>query len=277
MNEHVFSTFHAESMDDWENVPQGKWLTDMWHVMMRTLRLSWGMPIWIVLSAVYPLIWLVLFGSLFEQMSLPSEIGVTTYLEFFVPGMIVATTIFSSLWAGFGIILDLGSGMLKRILSSPVSHSATAIGYVLASQSGVVVQIALIIAVAWWMGARLHLTWLSGMAAFAVVMLLSIGLSAFSHMLAVLLRRQEPLITIANFLSLPLLFLASILMPATLAPEWVRSLMWANPVHHTVEIIRVLVLPGYQLTSSPWVHLALLGVFVTSMLVLLFVVFRRVE
>jgi len=277
MNEHVFSTLHARSMDDLENVPQGKWLTDMWHIMMRTLRLSWGMPIWIVLSAVYPLIWLVLFGALFEQMPLPSEIGVATYMEFFVPGMIVATTIFSSLWAGFGIILDVESGMLKRILSSPVPHSATAIGYVLASQSGVVVQIVLIMAVALWMGVRFHLTWLVGLAAFGIVMLLSIGLSSFSYMLAVLLRRQEPLITIANFLSLPLLFLASILMPATLAPKWVRSLMWINPVHHTVEIVRGLVVPGYQLSSSPWVHLVLLGAFVTSMILLLLIVFRRVE
>ncbi len=258
-------------------VPRGHWLADMWHVTARTLRLSWGMPIWILLSAIYPLIWLVLFGGLFGGVPLPPEVGTSSYLEYFVPGMVAATTIFSSLWAGFGIVLDLESGMLKRMLASPVAHSATAIGYVLASQSGVAVQIGLMIAVALWgMDVSFQASAVDLVAALAAIGLLSVGLSALSHAAAVLVRRQEPLITLANFLSLPLLFLSSVLMPVSLVPDWVRGLMRVNPVHHAVELVRFSVISDYPLALSPWLHAAALLSFSILMLVGLLAAFRRV-
>lgn len=50
-------------------------------------------------------------------------------------------------------------------------------------------------------------------------------------------------------MSLPLVFVSSALVPPDLMPDWLRTLAQLNPVTHTVEAVRSLVLTGWPVAE----------------------------
>src|SRR5437763_919494 len=69
-------------------------------------------------------------------------------------------------------------------------------------------------------------------------------LGGFSQGVALLVRRESTVIALANFLSLPLLFLSSTLLAQAQMPHWMRVLSNFNPVNWGVRAARAVVLPG---------------------------------
>ena len=65
-------------------------------------------------------------------------------------------------------------------------------------------------------------------------MLISVIIASLSNALALLLRQQEALIGISQFIVLPLQFLSSAIMDTALAPEWVQTIARYNPVDWAV-------------------------------------------
>ncbi len=219
-------------------------------VFVNNLRATWTMPVWVVLALVYPLMWLLLFGQLFRGVAVaPSTAAAARdfdYLTYFTPGMVAATTVFGALWAGFGIALDRDSGVLGRILASPMRRGAVVAAYVLPSLSSVLAQALVILGLAAALGARISWSARSLAAMLGVVLVLGFCLSAFSHLMALLSRRQETLVSTINFLSLPALFVSSALYPLGEGPRWMALLAELNPVHHGSELIRSIALPGFE-------------------------------
>ena len=68
--------------------------------------------------------------------------------------------------------------------------------------------------------------------------LLTVVFAAISNAVALLVRQQEALIGISQFISLPLSFLASSVMDVRLAPAWVRHVANYNPVDWATVISR---------------------------------------
>jgi ABC-2 type transport system permease protein len=52
-------------------------------------------------------------------------------------------------------------------------------------------------------------------------------------------------VAVVNFLSLPLLFVSSVLFPLSGAPRWLSFLAAINPVHHGGELMKNVTLAGY--------------------------------
>lgn len=220
-------------------------LYDITNLSFRNLKSMWCMPIWVIVSLIYPILWLILFGSLFSNNPLSVGNQSIKYLDYFAPGMVAATTVFGALWAGTGILYDKERGILNRIYATPLSKISIVWGYVLPSLSGVIVQSCIILFVAYLLGVRYQGNLLSILAAVGVVCLLGFSLSSISHALALFLGRQETLISAINFISLPLLFLSGVLLPLEIAPGWVQKISLMNPVHYGSEILRTLLCMNY--------------------------------
>ena len=84
-------------------------------------RMPWGLGV----TVIQPLIWVVLFGNVFRSVTQVPGFGGGSYLTFLVPGILMMTMLYSGAWAGTGFIDDIRSGVMDRLLSSPVSRSAT--------------------------------------------------------------------------------------------------------------------------------------------------------
>jgi ABC-2 type transport system permease protein len=94
--------------------------------------------------------------------------------------------------------------------------------------------------------------------------LISVIIASLSNALALLLRQQEALIGISQFIVLPLQFVSSALIAISLAPGWVQDVARFNPVDWAVVAARE------ALSASPdwgevWTRLGLLAALATVM------------
>ena len=219
-------------------------LSDTWALAIRDLKRVWRQPWFIAVVLVQPLIWLFLFGELFHKVvDIPGFHG-GDYKQYLVPGVLVMTAFFSSGWNGMATIDELESGVTDRLLVTPTQRWPIIAGRVTQNavqvlvQSSVIVLLALVTGVSFDGGAE-------GVAALVLAaVLLGTGFSALSNALALVARREESLIGAVTFLQLPLTFLSTAFMQASLMPSWMQSVADFNPVDWAIQAGRGAVQAG---------------------------------
>jgi ABC-2 type transport system permease protein len=193
-------------------------------------------PAFAAITLVQPVIWLLLFGQLFRSVVHIPGFGSASgsYLEFITPGVIVMTALFSSAWAGTVYIEDMDRGVMDRLLASPVRRGAMIVGTIAYQALTTVVQTLVVFGIAYASGARFP----GGLAGIGVTLLaaclVSVVIASFSNAIALLVRQQEALIGISQFIVLPLQFLSSAVMDTRVSPAWVRHVARYNPVDWAV-------------------------------------------
>ena len=65
------------------------------------LRQLWRQPWWIAVSLVQPVIWLLLFGALFQSVADLPGFGSDDYIVYLAPGIVIMTAFFSAGWTGW--------------------------------------------------------------------------------------------------------------------------------------------------------------------------------
>jgi ABC-2 type transport system permease protein len=205
-------------------------LAHSWFFARRELRNLARQPWWIAVSLAQPIIYLLLFAALFRKVVEIPGFGADSYLDFFTPGVVVMTALFSGGWGGMGIINDLDRGVMDRFLVSPARRGALIAGR-LAQQTIVSLIQSLIIVV---LGLILGASYPGGVVGvavlFVVAVLLGAGFGALSIALGLLLRREESVIAAVQFVLLPLTFLSSVFIAQNLAPGWIQTIARFNPV-----------------------------------------------
>ena len=233
------------------------------YLAVRSLRALWRQPAFAVATLVQPIIWLLLFGQLFRRIVDIPGFGAPrgSYLEFLTPGVIVMTALFSSCWAGTVYIEDMKRGVMDRFLASPVRRGALMAGTLAYQAATTVVQTVVVLLVAVLAGARFAGGLGGVLVTLAAACLVSVVMASLSNALALLLRSQEALIVISQFVVLPLQFLSSALMDPRLSPAWVQDVARVNPVDWAVVASRGALSPAGA--GTDWhdvgMHLGLLA------------------
>lgn len=132
-----------------------RFFADLWHTLARHVRADLCTPYFAVFGLAQPLFWLLLFGQLFKRMAELPGFPAENYLQFFAPGVIVMNVLFGSAYAGMDMIEDITSGVLDKMLVTPVSRPALILGSLLASFLGLAGQVLVIFGIAGLMGLRL--------------------------------------------------------------------------------------------------------------------------
>jgi len=220
-------------------------VADTWFLVLRDLRVRIRMPMFIAMSLFQPVLWLVLFTQIFKSLGNMPGLGGSSYLQFFAPGVVVMTVLFGSAFAGFGMLMDIDMGILSKMLATPVTRVSIITGRITATVMVLIIQALIVFIIAVIMGVHLA-TGVPGMLfALFLAALLGLGFAAFSNGLALLLRRQETVMVITNFYTMPLMFLSSMMMPGAVLPGWLNTARHFNPVDYAIVGVRDLVLTGY--------------------------------
>jgi ABC-2 type transport system permease protein len=220
--------------------PRSSLLRHAAYLTARSTKALWRQPAFAAATLVQPIIWLLLFGALFKPVAhIPGFAAAHgSYLEFITPGIVIMTALFSSGWAGTVYIEDMNRGVMDRLLASPVSRGAMMIGTLAYQALTTVLQTLVVVGIALAAGARFP----GGVTGVAVTLLaaalISVIVASLSNALALLLRQQEALIGISQFIVLPLQFLSSAIMDTRLSPDWVRTVARYNPVDWAVVAAR---------------------------------------
>jgi ABC-2 type transport system permease protein len=236
-------------------------LTHSAYLSMRSVRALIRQPIFLVITLIQPMIWLLLFGKLFESVvQIPGFGGGSdvSFMEYLTPGVIAMTALFSAMWAGTVYIDDMQRGVMDRLLASPVRRGAMMNGTLVYQSITSIVQTVIVLVVAWLAGARFA----GGVTGIVVTLvaacLLTVICAALSNAIALMARQQEALIGISQFLSLPMTFLSSAIMDPALAPHWIQVCARYNPLDWAVVASRETLL-GTPDWSMVWPRLAALA------------------
>jgi ABC-2 type transport system permease protein len=231
-------------------------IADTWFIVLRDLRVRIRMPAFIIMNLFQPVLWLVLFTQIFKSLGNMPGIG-SSYLQFFTPGVAIMTVLFGAMFSGMGMLMDIDSGVLAKMLATPVTRVSIITGRVIASVVVLVIQVLIVLIISAIMGVHFA-TGIPGLLfVFLLVALLGVGFAAIANGLALLLRRHELVITISNLITMPLMFLSSMMMPSALLPGWLNTARHFNPVDYAIVGVRDLVLQGY-VWSDLWRSLAVL-------------------
>jgi ABC-2 type transport system permease protein len=214
-------------------------------VTVRLLRTLSRQPIYLAFTLIQPMIWLLLFGQLFNRLADLPGFGANSYLEYLAPGIVVMTAMFSAAWAGTSFIEDMDRGVMDRNLTSPLSRGALITGSLAYQAVTMLIQSMIVIGIALLTGARFDGGPLGVLVLFACAILLGLAFAALSNAVALLVRQQEALIGVSQFLTMPLTFLSSVLMAPSLMPNWVADVARFNPVDWAAVAARE------ALTSTP--------------------------
>ena len=232
-------------------------LRHTWFMIARQARNLMREPIWIVLLLVQPMVWLVLYGQLFKNVTRLGGFGTGSYVTFLAPAIVVMNAFFGATWSGMGMINDLDHKVVERFLATPASRFAVVLSQIVRSALTAAIQALVILVVALALGVRVH----TGVAGWAVIVLTAIlvnsAFAGISQAIALLARREATMIAVANFIGLPLLFLSTTMIARAQMPGWMQTAARFNPVDWGVRAAREVVLPDTAWGSVGWYLLLL--------------------
>lgn len=195
-------------------------------------------PMLITASLIQPIIWLVLFSQTFQRLADTPQfqaLGYSSYLTFLVPGMVMLSVLFTALQSGMATVTDIDTGMLDKLLTSPIRRTSILLGRVIADAITMLLQGTIILAIAVLMGARPQAGWLGAIALLGYAVLLGVVWAALSNLIALRTRNSELTMVVGQFLTLSALFLTPAFFPKPLLPGWLRTVATANPAAYVIE------------------------------------------
>lgn len=247
-------------------------ISDTSVLLNKYLTMTWRMPVWTLFGLIQPILWLVIFGQLFRNLSRVPGFPEGDYIEFLTPGVIVMTVLFGSSWSGVSLLRDLSYGVMEKLMVAPVSRASIVVSRLLHTGLTVVIQVFLLVGVAAMLGAGfpkgVGLFWI-----WTAILLLAVGFSAVSNAAAMILKKEEPLVVMGNMLTLPLLFFSPALVPIDFMPWWMQSASRLNPVTFGVEAVRACYRADFG--TGFWVDMGVLGLFSLTTVAVAVSIFNR--
>jgi ABC-2 type transport system permease protein len=187
----------------------------------------------VISSLVMPAAWLIFVG-----LALPTKFT-DNYLQFITPGILVMTTLFSSLQGGSLMIFDKILGFLNKFLAMPSPRESMLYGKILFISVRGLLQATVILLIATLLGVRV-LNPINIVLIYFTLLLFSVFFSALSTMIGLQLSDHDSYAAVNSMISMPLFFTSTALMPYDVMPAWLMALAKLNPVSYAIDSIRLL-------------------------------------
>src|SRR6202167_5153614 len=197
---------------------------------------------WVGVPASPLVFWLVIgsgFGTSFRSGGGPSQ---QHYLDYFYPGALIMTVLFTSIFTMMSVINDRKEGFLLSVLVAPVPRSAIVLGKVLGGTTLSAIQGMIFLIFAPFAGIHLNLPQV--LLVGVVVFLVSFALTALGFAIAWRMDSTQAFHGIINLFLIPLWLLSGAMFPISRASGWIRVVMYMNPLTYGVEALRAMLYPA---------------------------------
>jgi ABC-2 type transport system permease protein len=243
--------------------PRGlsKLARETFYLYLRQMRRLARRRTMIAFSLVQPMIWLVLFGQMFSHVTqFPGaavQFGSVSYLQFFLPSVILQSIMFGSGQSGVGMIQDIDSGFLDKLLTTPINRFSILLGRIFGDLTRLLIQAIIIILIGWGMGwvQEPRVVFYYGIpgivGALCIGLLAAVTLAGLNIFIALTTKNTESTFTISNFLTFPLIFVSGSQLPLSLMPKWMQIIAHFNPLNYAVDGMRVLLNGPAAVVSEP--------------------------
>jgi ABC-2 type transport system permease protein len=217
---------------------------------------------------VRPLLWLAVFGAGFQNVFgisiIPPYKTYITYQTYMAPGLLGIVLLFGGMLSSLAMVYDREMGMMRLLLTAPLSRPALLLCKLLSGTLLGVLQCYAFLIVCIFFDVRFE--WWHWFAVAPALFASGLMLGALGLLLSVYSRQMENFAGAMNFVIFPLFFISSALYPLwklrESGAEWVYLLAVSNPFTYAVELIRHALYGEFELISAAVVTGATLVFFV---------------
>jgi ABC-2 type transport system permease protein len=181
----------------------------------------------------------VLFVLMFTYMFGGAIAGSTgEYLEFLLPGIMVMSVLFTTVYSGVSLNTDVTKGVVDRFRSLPIARPAPLVGAVLGDSVRYALGAAVVIAVGLAVGFRPEAGVGGVVAAVTLLVVFAFGLAWVFTTIGLLMRTPNAVMN-AGFMGIfPLTFLSNVFVDPETLPSWLEAFVDVNPISHLVTASR---------------------------------------
>jgi ABC-2 type transport system permease protein len=209
----------------------------------------------------FPIMFTLMFTYLFGG-ALAGSTG--EYLQFLLPGILVQTVVFITIYTGFGLNTDITKGVFDRFRSLPIWRPAALVGALLGDAARYTMASTMVIVLGLILGFRPDGGVAGVLLSVVLLLVFSFSLSWIWTALGLVLRTPNSVMGVSMMVLFPLTFASNIFVDPQTMPSWLQAIVGANPITHLVTAVRGLMHGTVTAGQIGWVLLisgALIAVF----------------
>jgi ABC-2 type transport system permease protein len=207
----------------------------------------------------FPLMMTLMFTYLFGGALAGS---VKTYVQYLIPGIVVQTIVFITVYTGVGLNGDISKGLFDRFRSVPIWQPAPIFGALLGDVFRYSLAATMVITLGVIMGFRPAGGVVGVVLAVALIMVFAMSLSWMWIIVGMLVKSPESVMTSSFLLLFPLTMASNIFVDPKTMPTLLQKLVSVNPVSHLANASRGLMHGDVQ--SSDVVYVLVAAAIITA-------------
>ena len=184
---------------------------------------------------VTPIMFTVLFTFLFGGALAGSP---EVYLQFLLPGILVQTVLFTSVYTGFTLNTDMSRGIFDRFRSLPIWRPSPIIGAMAGDTVRYTASSAIVFLMGLILGYRPEGGFGGVLLAIVLLDLFAFGMSWVFIVVALVVRSPSSVMAMSFLVLMPLTFASNIFVSPDTMPGWLQTFISINPVALLVTAVR---------------------------------------
>jgi ABC-2 type transport system permease protein len=184
---------------------------------------------------VTPVMFTVMFTYLFGGALAGST---DAYLQFLLPGILVQTVVFTTIYTGFTLNTDLSRGVFDRFRSLPIWRLAPIVGAMAGDSVRYAVSSLIVVVIGLIMGYRPETGPAGVILSILLLNVFGFGVSWIFVVLALIVRTPSVVMTMSWLVLMPLTFMSNIFVDPATMPVWLQAIISVNPVAILVTAVR---------------------------------------
>lgn len=203
--------------------PLGTALTFGWRGMLKVKHV----PEQLIDVTITPVLFVLMFTYLFGGALAGST---SAYLQYVLPGILVMSVVFTTVYSGVALNTDLTKGVVDRFRSLPIWRPAPLLGALLGDSVRYVLAGTVILVLGVVLGYRPEGGAAGALAALALVVVFSFGLSWVYSAVGLVLRSPSAVLNGGFMVLFPLTFLSNVFVDPGTLPGPLRAFVDVNPI-----------------------------------------------
>ncbi|MPZ89741.1 MAG: ABC transporter permease, partial [Nitriliruptorales bacterium] len=175
----------------------------------------------------FPVMFLLMFTYLFGGAVAGST---SAYLQDVLPGILVMTVAWITMYTGLTLNRDIGKGVHDRFRSLPIWRPATLVGPLLADAVRYTMASAVILTLGLVLGFRPQAGPTGVAASLALLLVFAFSLSWIWTLVGLLMRSENAVFTVSNTVMFPLTFVSNVFVSPQTMPPWLEAFVNVNPI-----------------------------------------------
>jgi ABC-2 type transport system permease protein len=224
-------------------------VTLAWRAMLKIKHVPFQLFDVIITPIIFTLLFTYIFGGALA--GTPRE-----YIQYLLPGILVQTIVFITVYTGVGLNTDIQKGLYDRFRSLPMWQPSPLYGALLGDVFRYSLAGGIIIVIGFIIGFRPAGGFMGIVWTMLLILVFSFALSWLWIIVGMLMKTPETVMTMSFVFLMPLTFASDIFVRLETMPGWLQAVVGRNPVTQLARAARGLMHGNVVMSDVWWVLVA---------------------